>query len=370
MPMYRGGGLSPWKLVLVALPLFVAGVAVPAAMLPSALADERAYTEAEPCPKRAVGAGAVGAGTVGADCLLTRQASVAAKDVTGSGDNKKYFLVIGFPDGTQERVKLRKNNHGKVETGEPVTAVSWRDEIREITTRDDERLATWTYPVGSYIPLLIVAVIGTPSGASILWTAYWSRRLRRAGRSLVSTGRWRTSVPLATAALYGVAATIAIAVTPSFMAAVGAASVVAVAAVPLAALVWHRQRKNTGAKAADLLAATGVSVPTAETVIPARVSGEVPYSRVDCDYLVLAPGGLAVTPDARGMSWRLPLPWSLTFVRLHRAESVGRARVPGVGSPLLVECRDGDREVLITANRNHVPWILGALRPQPQGSAR
>ncbi|MEU3895298.1 hypothetical protein [Streptomyces sp. NPDC045251] len=360
MPMYRGGGISPWKLVLLGLPLFLAGVVVPAAMLPSALADERAYTEAAPCLRRAAAADA--------DCLLSRQASVAAKHVTGSGDNKKYFLVIGFPDGTQERARLRKNSHGKVESGEPVTVVSWRDEIREITTPDDERLTTWAYPVGSYVPLLFVAVIGTPSGASILWMAYWSRRLRRAGRSLVSTGRWHTSVPFVTAVLYGLSAMIAIAVSPSFTAAAIAAGAVTVAAVPLSALAWRGQRNTAEAKAAKLLTATGVAVPVAETVISARVSGDVPYSRVDCDHLVLTPGGLAVTPDARGVSWRLPLPGSLAFVRLHRAESVGRARVRGVSRPLLVECRDGGREVLITADREHVPWILGALRPQPRGS--
>ncbi|WP_149185168.1 hypothetical protein [Streptomyces sp. TRM49041] len=360
MPMYRNGGISPWQLVLLGLPLVGLGVGVPAVMLPSALADERAYAAAAPCP-----GGAAQADTT-ADCLLTQRAAVTGKNITGSGDNKKYFLVLGFPDGTQQRAQLGKNSQKKVETGEPVTVVSWRHEVREITTRDDERLTTRAYPVGSYIPLMLVAVMATPLGASLLWMAHWLRQLRRTGRSLASTGRWHTSVPFVTAMLYGFAAMVAIAVAPSATVAAAAAGGVAVGAVPLSALAWRGQRNKAGPRAARLLAATGVCAPVAEAVIPARVSGDVPYSRTDCDHLVLGPAGLAVTPDAQGMSWRVPLPVSLTFVRLHRGDAVGR--IDGVSRPLLVECRDGDREVLIAADRDQVPWILGALWPQPQGA--
>ncbi|MCZ7433370.1 hypothetical protein [Streptomyces sp. WMMC1477] len=359
--MYRKGGIAPWQLVLLGLFLVTPGVGVPAAMLPSALADERAYAAAAPCPE-----GAAPADTA-ADCLLTRRATVTGKDVTGLGDNKRYYLVLGFPDGTRQRAQLGKNSQRKVETGETVTTVSWRHEVHEITTRDDERLTTRAYPVGSYLPLLLLAVLMTPLGGSVLWMAHWLRRLRRTGRSLASTGRWHTSVPFVTAALYGIAAMIAVAVSPSALAAAAAAGAVAAVAVPLGALAWRGQRNQAERRSAGLLAATGARAPVAETVVPARVSGEVPYSRTDCDHLVVGPAGLAVTPDARGMSWRLSLPASLTFVRLHRGDAVGR--VAGVRRPLVVECRDGDREVLIAADRDQVPWILGALWPQPQYAA-
>lgn len=34
---------------------------------------------------------------------------------------------------------------------------------------------------------------------------------------------------------------------------------------------------------------------------------------------------------------------------------------PALRGPLLVECRDGDRDVVIVAGSEHVPWLLGAL---------
>ncbi|SFB88167.1 hypothetical protein [Streptomyces aidingensis] len=361
MPMYRKGGISPWQPALLGLLLTGLGVAVPAVMLPPALADGRAYAAAAPCP------GGTAAVDPAADCLLTRQAAVTGKDVTGRGDNKKYFLVLGFPDGTRQRAQLGKNSQQKFETGEPVTVVSWRHEIREITTRDGERLTTRAHPAGGYIAPMMVAVLATPVGGSLLWMAHWLRRLRRTGRSPASVGRRHTSVPFVTAVLYGFAAMIAVALSPSAPAAAAGAGGVAVGAVLLGALAWRRQRNKAGPKAAGLLAATGVRVPVAETVIPARVSGEVPYSRTDCDHLVLSPAGVAVTSDGRGRGLRIPLPGSLAFVRLHRGDAVGR--IDGVARPLLVECRDGDREVLIAADRGHVPWILGALWPRLPGAA-
>ncbi|UUU19614.1 hypothetical protein [Streptomyces sp. DSM 40750] len=360
VPMYRKNVIKPWQLVLLGLPLVIAGVGTPAVMMPSALADERAYTAAPQCP---VGTPPEAPG----DCLSRRNATVLGKDTTGGGKYKRYYLVLGFADGSQQRVRLQSgvSNQKKVEQGEPVTVTGWRHEIREITTRDDELLTTTAYPVSSYLPLMLVAVSLTPLGGSVLWMAYWVRRLRRTGRSIESVGRWHTSVPFVTAMLYAIVAVAAVVASPTPAVGAAAAGVAAAGAVLIAALRWRGERAKAERRAAALLAGVQVGVPVTELLLPARVLGDVPYSREDCDHLVVGPAGLAATPDPRGMAGRIPLPASLAFVRLHARVALA-PRTTGLVRPLFVECRDGDREVLIAADRDHVPWILGALRAQPQ----
>ncbi|KUO14729.1 hypothetical protein [Streptomyces dysideae] len=361
MPMYRKKVIKPWQLVLLGLPLMIAGVGAPAVMMPSALADERAYTAAPQCP---VGTPPEAPG----DCLSRRNATVLGKDITGVDKTRKYYLILGFADGSQQRVRLQSgiSNQKKVEQGEPVTVTAWRHEIREIATRDDELLTTTAYPVGSYLPLMLVAVSMTPLGGSVLWMAYWVRRLRHAGRSIESAGRWHTSVPFVTAMLYAIVAGVAVAASPTLAVGAAAAGVAAVGAVLIAALRWRGEQAKAERRAAALLASVGVGVPVTEMLLPARVIGEVPYSREDCDHLVVGPAGLTATPDPRGLAGRIPLPASLAFVRLHASVALA-PRATGLVRPLFVECRDGDREVLIAVGRDHVPWVLGALRAQPQG---
>lgn len=57
----------------------------------------------------------------------------------------------------------------------------------------------------------------------------------------------------------------------------------------------------------------------------------------------------------------MPLPPTLTFVCLHGGMRMD-PRTAGIPGPLLVLCRDGEREVVIAVGRDAASWLLGALR--------
>ena len=128
-------------------------------------------------------------------------------------------------------------------------------------------------------------------------------------------------------------------------------------------LPWRRGRRRAERRSARLLSHAQVSLPVSETVLPAHVWGEVPYSREGDRFLFVGPSGMAAGPAPGGMAGRSGWFPPLTFVRLHPAKS-SDPRCGGLHDPLLVECRDGAREVLVAANREHVPWVLGGLRFQ------
>lgn len=344
------------------LPLMVAGIALLAvglvalpAMLPGALAEERAYVEAPPCSD------AVASPHQAGECRGRHDGVVVDEESTGSGRGKRNYAIVEI-EGDRYRLRVvgGRSSLDRFDVGDRVTAVSWRGELREFAVEGEEAVHLASHPVGFYKGLLIGAVFLTLSGGMLLWTARCERLLRRTGRSVESVGRWTWSVPILTAVASAVVAVIPVAAAASVTGAfIGLACTVAGGAL-VGALLWRRARRQAEQKSARLLSGTLVAPLAAETVIPARVMGEVPYSRWGDEHLVIGPGGMAATPDPRGVEWRSRRFGPLAFVRLHPV-SKRDPRVGRIPDPLLVECRDGDREVLIMAARDRIPLVLGGL---------
>ncbi|MCH7230182.1 hypothetical protein L0U85_04790 [Glycomyces sp. L485] len=364
MPMLhrrRQGRLTnPLALLLLGIPLAVLGAGILPVALPSALADERAYLAASSCPD------SVTAPSEAGECRERWDTTVIDKEVTGDGDNKRHFVTVDV-DGDRYRVRLAsgQSDIDEFDLGDQVTVTSWRHQIREIVTEDGELVRVKGYPVGSYKGPMMGAVGLLAFGFSLLWMACFEWRLKRSGRSIESTGSWTATVPSVTAVVYGVIALIPVAAPPDLAGSLIALACTTVGTVLVGILLWRGQHRKAERRSARLLSETWVSPATSETVVPARVMGEVPYSRVGDNYLIIGPAGLAAAPDPRGVAGRsLPFP-PLTFIRLHPAPKRD-CRSGSLRDPLFVECRDGEKEVLITSSREHIPWVLGGLRFQPQ----
>lgn len=359
-PRRSGKVNSPLALMLLGLPLVVLGIGVLPLTLPAALAEERAYLEAPQCPDSVTALSETG------ECRERAEASVVDKEVRGDGDNKRYFVEFDV-DGGHYRVRLAsgQSDIDEFEVGDQVTVTAWRGRIREVVTEGGDSVRLSDTPVGAYKGPLMGAVALLSLGFCLLWMARFEWRLKRFGRSIESLGSWTGSVPALTAIVYGIVAMIPIAAPPDLTASLIALACTTAGMVLVGSLLWRRQRRKAERRSARLLSQSWASPPVAETVLPARVLGEVPYSREGDGYLVVGPSGLAAASDPRGAATRTrPFP-PLTFVRLHPARR-GDRRCGGLHDPLLVECRDGAREVLIAANREHVPWVLGRLRFEPR----
>ncbi|MEU5157590.1 hypothetical protein [Glycomyces sp. NPDC021274] len=359
-PRRSGRRTSPLALLLLGIPLVVLGAALLPVMLPSALAEERAYTAAPSCPDSVTAPDDAG------ECRKVWDATVIDKEVTGDGDNKRHFVTVDV-DGDRYRVRLAsgQSDIDEFDLGDQVTVTSWRHRIREIVTDDGASIRIAGTPIGAYKAPMMGSVALLAFGFSLLWTARFERRLQRSGRSIESTGSWTGTVPSLTAVVYAIIALAAVAAPAGLAGSLTALACTAVGTLLVGALLWRRARRKAERRSARLLSATWVSPATSGTVVPGRVMGEVPYSREGDNYLVIGPTGLAVASDPRGAAGRSrPLP-PLTFVRLHPARK-GDHRCGALQDPLFVECRDGAKEVLIAASREHVPWVLGGLRFRPQ----
>lgn len=355
-PRRSGRVVSPLALTLLGAPLMLLGVGILPLTLPSALAEEREYLSAPPCPDSVTVPSEAG------ECRERAEAAVADTEVTGDGDNKRYFVTFEV-DGDRYRVRLAsgQSDIDEFEAGDQVTVTAWRGRIREVVTEGGESVRLADTPLGSYKGPLMGSVALLSFGFGLLWMARFERRLKRSGHSIESLGSWTGSVPSLTAIVFGLVAMIPIAAPPDLTASLIALACTAVATVLVGAWLWRGWRRRAERKSARLLSQTWVSPPGAEAVVPAHVWGEVPYSREGDSFLVVGPAGLAAASDPAGVAGRSGLFPPLTFVRLHPARR-GDRRCGSLRDPLFVECWDGAKEVLIAANREHLPWVLGGLR--------
>ncbi|MFC9129238.1 hypothetical protein ACFT4A_20625 [Streptomyces sp. NPDC057099] len=123
-------------------------------------------------------------------------------------------------------------------------------------------------------------------------------------------------------------------------------------------LVWRRVRRADDTS--DILPA----VPAARLTVSATVHGDVPYSRPGYGLLVLGDGPPAATPDPAGRVARATLPETLTVERVRGwrlGEDPDAWPAAYKYNGVVIECRDGDQEVLIATRRRDAPVILGAL---------
>ncbi|WP_448322271.1 hypothetical protein [Streptomyces sp. CO7] len=387
MPMYTRGSRKRWLLPLaLGLTVALAGLVVPVISLVSAIADHRAYLAAPPCAD-----GTSFEDTT--DCRVSQRSTDTSVKVGGGDDGSETvrYLFVSLPDGSSAFTSLRDESDAvSVREGQPVTVIAWRGEVREFVVPDD-RIPAEAYPGGWTETELRPTCFLLLLGGGLLRTSHRMRGLRQEGRSRESVGRWSVSVPFVTTMLFGVLALAPVATAPSIHAAATSSAVAAVLAVVAGAAHGARQRRRAAREAVALSQRYLPEPPTEETVVPAAVLGDVPYSGEETQYLFIGPEGLSLEPfvepsepsepfgpseaaptgtgDApRDGGDPVPVP-PLSFVRLHGTVPED-PRCAAVERPVAVECRDGEREVLLVVSEPHVPALLGALEAPVSSGTR
>ncbi|MEV3860528.1 hypothetical protein AB0J38_40255 [Streptomyces sp. NPDC050095] len=322
------------------------------ALVPPAEADNRAYAAAADCP----------AGTRSDSCRAAVEVTVADKDTSSSGKSIKYLLYLhepGTPKDAERKVRLPDESpvYDAVRRGDQITAVYWKDEIRQVRFGDVTQDVKLSPAQDGRLPGAF-AVALVPIGLGLLWLWWWMRYRP------VPKGAPRPWQPVV-----GLVAGIFAAV-PGFLITLLAVDHVGsglkfsagcvVAAVPPAVLLcWWAGRRSR-----QVAAGVVPQPPDGRRVLPwVVVHGDVPYSKPGFSYLVVGDGPLAATTDPAGRVALAPLPASLTVLRV---------REPVVGDPpydlggrgeytVVVECRDGDETVLVFVAQKSAPRALGAL---------
>ncbi|MER5476035.1 hypothetical protein ABT026_03455 [Streptomyces sp. NPDC002734] len=385
--MYTRGSRKRWLLPLVLGLIFaVAGLVVPVISLVSAIADHRAYLAAPPCAD-----GTSFEDTT--DCRASQRSTDTSVKVGGGDDDSETvrYLFVSLPDGSSAFTALRDESDTiSVREGQPVTVIAWRGEVREFVVPDG-RIPAEAHPGGWTETELRPTCFLLPFGAGLLRTSHRMRRPRRQGRSLESVGRWSVSVPFVTTMLFGVLTLAPVAMAPSLLAAATSSVCAAALAVVGGAAYGARQRRRAAREAVALSERYLPEPPDEETVVPAAVLGDVPYSGEEAQYLFIGPEGLSLEPFEPFESFPpfqsreaaapagtgdapqdegepIPVP-PLSFVRLH-ATAPEDPRCAALERPVAVECRDGEREVLLVVPELHVPALLGALQTPVTPAAR
>ncbi|MFI9718510.1 hypothetical protein ACIHFE_02490 [Streptomyces sp. NPDC052396] len=329
------------------LALAIAAVVLLLVPVPRALHEQRAYAAAAECPANA------GAG----DCLRRVPATVTGTDSEYVHRTTVHWLSLTERDGTAHRLAMRGTGpvSSAVSPGDRVTVTYWRDAIRSVDFHG-RRQSTAENPAGTY-RTWSAAGLGLPGLAGLfLWCAH---ALRRAWRSPDPAARrgWRMRLPVMAALVIGGIGGIAPFVTPDLPAALRLTALCDAPVLVITAMVMFL----LGRRASDSLAVTP-RTPEREERFPGLVIGHVPYA--GGGFLVAEPGQLAVTIDPDGRILRKPLPRTLFAERVRHLYLTDPVDGPQRGSRV-IECRDGEQQVLIVTGKNNVPWVLGALAPEP-----
>ncbi|MEV7435991.1 hypothetical protein [Streptomyces griseoviridis] len=340
---------------LAGLLLLVAAVVLLTGPLPGATAARDDYRSARPCP--------AGVGRDEVDCLRDRQATVVEAGAPGESWRQIYRRLSYTTGGHRGEVRLRGGGPvlSAAEPGDRITLTSWRGEVRAVTSAGvrEETAAAPTRTPGALAATALALLI---AAGMFCWCAYWSARRSRFSR-LASP--WQLVVPVVACAL--LAATVFVVglfgpgLTEVLVFTAVATAVTATAATAVV-LLTGRRRTAGSTRSADADSVEIAPERSAEQrCVPVSLSGDVPYDLHGFDYLVIGPGLLAVTTDPTGRVARRPVPPDLEAVRV-RPPLRTDPRPPPHHTHLVVECRDGDTPVLIAADRQDIPWILGALR--------
>lgn len=312
-------------------------------------AEERAFRAAVACP----------ADSRSGECLRTVDARFDRTDgvqMLPKGGST-YWLYVTEPDGTSARARIT-GSPATVEAigkGAPVRVTYWRGEIRYVD------IGSWHADAhadvrGDYKLFLALGLGIGLFGLIPLWGwCAWRLKLETPLRldwqalpvfgalGLVAIGVIAAVVTDGPAAAFGV---------------VGLAVPVVAVVCAAVAVVWRRRPPRD-----DTVAVTP-SVPAEERCFPGLIRGDVPYARTySGGFLAAGPGSLAATPDPTGAFARHEAPRSLTPVRVRRPNATDPGFPYDSGRRMLVlECEDGEKPVLVVAERKNMPWVLGALR--------
>ncbi|MEV5506822.1 hypothetical protein [Streptomyces orinoci] len=328
------------------LALAIAAAVLLLVPVPRALHEQRAFAAAAECPANS------GSG----DCLRRMPATVTGTDSEYVHKTTVHWLSLTERNGTAHRLAMRNTGpvYSSVSPGDRVTVTYWRGRIRSVGFHG-WRQATAENPAGRY-RTWSAAGLGLPGLAGVfLWCAHALRRAWHSPDPAVRRGR-RMYVPVTAALVIGGIGCIAPFVTSNLSAALQLTALCdALVLVVTAAVMFLLGRRTS-----DSLAVTP-RTPEREERFPGLVIGQVPYA--GGGFLVAAPGQLAVTIDPDGRILRKPLPRTLLVERVRHLYLTDPVDAPQRGSRV-IECRDGEQQVLIVTGKKNVPWVLGALAPE------
>ncbi|MDT0450650.1 hypothetical protein [Streptomyces hesseae] len=323
---------------------------------PAKHTEERDFLAAPICPAAAA---ATGAPAATADCLRPEPFTVVKVVRDEMKRTPSYELRVADRDGMSGLVPLKGQRPvvDVVKAGDQVTAWYWRGEIRAFGFR-----GKWQYtdaaPTDDFSLPAAIGLGLAPFSLAFLWSAYWLARRSDRSPRLVP---WQTSIPFVAA--LGIAT--AGAPFGYFMSTTAEAlrwtasiamSIALVAAAAMVRCAFRDRRKDTDTVEIAPL------VPTREEVFAGAISGDVPYSEKGYRTLVASPGRLVSSLDPAGRMLRKAVPGTLVVERVrpvHRTDPV----LYMDGEALVAECRDGEKQVLITVGAEHMGWVLGALLP-------
>ena len=323
------------------------------ATVPGTLTEARAYVAAPACLPE----------TRSATCTTTVPATVRGTENEPRGKGTRYWILL-TEEGSDTVRRVQMIGHEPVQdtvhAGDQVTVTYWRGEIRTVRfgTAAQETKASpaddWRIPVAFGLMTLCF-------GLSMLLLAWWAVRHRKAAHFIP----WQPGILLVTGILVGgtgfVAGRGAGTVREAFV--ITALSVVPAAVLGALFTWWLRRRQN---RAADTSGIVPV-LPDRKQCLHATVRGDVPYSVSGFGLLVVGDGRPAATPDPEGRFARRTLPETLTVqhVRALRPDDPDGWYEAYKYDGVVMECRDGDRTVLIATRRRDAPLVLGSLTGMP-----
>ncbi|MEK2478556.1 MULTISPECIES: hypothetical protein [Streptomyces] len=329
-------------LVLVSAGLF--------AVVPLAEASNRAYAGASACP----------AGTRSASCTTTAPAVVKGAVYEHSGKSVRYWLLLTERGtGIARRVRMPRPSpvFDAVHAGDTVALTYWRGEVRAVRFGAATQEA-WTSPADDGRLPAALGFVALPFGLGALLLGRWRRRHPS---TAAHAAPWQLTAALVVLLVLGVLGAttsfLADAVRDAFLLVAGAAVPVALLAVLFAR--WMAGRMRRAADTSDIVPVP----PTGRRCVRASVYGDVPYSVAGFDHLVVGDGRPAATPDPDGRVARRTLPETLTVRCVRSLGPDDPAFWPTAYKYdcAVIECRDGDRTVLIAGRRRDAALILGAL---------
>ncbi|MCT7354172.1 hypothetical protein N4P33_18720 [Streptomyces sp. 15-116A] len=295
--------------------------------------------------------------------LTSVPATVEARVDEHRSRTVRHWLHVS-EQGSGTSLRLRMSDYGSdalyesVRPGDRVTLVYWRGEARAVTF-DGLTQQTHASPRGDWrLPMGIGQGL-VPLGVLLFWTAWWNRHRYPTARArhIVNAGAvWVAGILAGTFAFFACAA--GDSVTDVLLVAVCGIPPSAALGALFARLMRRRLRK------ADDTSDIVPRVPTARVTVRVGIHGDVPYSRAGYGLLVLGDGPPAATADPAGRVARVTLPDTLTVERV-RGWRLGEDPDAWPGTykfnGVVIECRDGERDVLIATRRRDAPLILGAL---------
>ncbi|MBD0745961.1 hypothetical protein [Streptomyces sp. CBMA152] len=320
--------------------------------MPRALDSERDFRAAVDCPAQSQ-AQSRSEPPSDEDCLRSVPAHV---DHTRDARRKTptYWMYVKLADGTTDRARL-EGSPGDL-AGKQVHVRYWRGQIRAVHFADGWQSA-YAEPIGNWRPFAAWGLGLGVFSTGFLWSAYWWAR--RSGSS-PRANPWQVALPPAAALCVGgfaaVLAMLAGSVQDALLGTAGAVVVGLVACLLTGFVLARRGTEDDTVEVAPVVPGTG------EEIFPGVVLGDVPYRAGNGGgFLVTGPGLFATTPDPTGAFARTSVPRTLVPQRVRRPYWTDPGGGDYPAETLVVECRDGETQVLVVTEKKNVGRVLGAL---------